>query len=71
MDTNNSVKDILISQMVHSLYGSCFPKAPCMTKSNQYTAAKCCKNYPYAFQETTIVQEDGYSTYCRRMDGRI
>ena len=70
MDTNNSLKDIVISQMVHRPCGPHFSKALCMIKSDQSTIAKCCKNYPRAFQETTIVQEDRYPMYCCHMDGR-
>lgn len=69
IDSDKSLKDIIISQMVHGPCGPRFPKAPCMTKSDQSTAAQCCKNYPRAFQEITIVQEDGYPTYRCRMDG--
>ena len=70
MDIDNSLKDIVVSQMVHGPCGPRFPKAPCMTKSGQSTAASCCKNFPRTFQETTIVQEDEYQTYRRRMNGQ-
>lgn len=70
IDIDNSLKDIVISQMVHGPCGPRFPKAPCMTKSDQSTATHCCKNFPRAFQETTVVQEDGYPMYCFRIDGR-
>lgn len=70
MDTDNSLKDIITSQMVHGSCSARFPNAPCMAKSDQSTAARCCKNYPRSFQETTTIQEDGYPTYRRRMDGR-
>ena len=70
IDIDNSLKDIVISQMVHGPCGPRFPKAPCMTKSDQSTATHCCKNFPRAFQKTTVVQEDEYPMYRRCMDGR-
>lgn len=62
-DTDNSPKDIVISQMIHGPFGPSFPKTPCMAKSDQSTALKCCKNYPRGFQRTAMVQEDGYTIY--------
>ena len=70
IDKNNILKDIVISQMIHGPCMLHFPKAPYIIKSDQSTAARCCKNYPFAFQKTTIVQEDGYLTYRYCINGR-
>lgn len=56
--------DIVRRCMVHGPCGSANPKAPCMRNG------KCSKGFPKRFQESTIMNKDGYPLYARPNDGR-
>lgn len=56
--------DIVSSVMVHGPCGDFNPRASCMVNR------KCSKQFPKAFQDTTIMQENGYPFYRRRMYGQ-
>ena len=44
------------------------PTASCMQTASR--SPTCSKRYPRPFQETTVVEEDGYPIYRRRNNGR-
>ena len=68
LDTDRSLRQIIVKQMVHGPCGAAMPTASCMqTESGSPT---CSKRYPRPFQETTVVEEDGYPIYRRCNDGR-
>ena len=57
----SSVRELVITQMMHGPCGSLNPNSPCMIDG------KCDKNYPKDFSNETIVEDiDGYPKYCRR-----
>ena len=56
--------DIVRRCMVHGPCGSANPKAPCMRNG------KCSKGFPKHFQESTIMNKDGYPLYACPNDGR-
>jgi hypothetical protein len=50
--------------MIHGPCGNHNKKCPCMKRD------KCSKNYPKSFQDKTIIDDFGFTTYKRRDDGR-
>jgi hypothetical protein len=50
--------------MIHGPCGNHNKKCPCMKRD------KCSKNYPKSFQDETIIDDFGFTTYKRRDDGR-
>lgn len=47
--------------MMHGPCGAANPKCPCMSKGI------CTKHYPKAFSDDTIMDDDGYALYRRRV----
>ncbi|XP_057419198.1 uncharacterized protein LOC130713450 [Lotus japonicus] len=54
---------VVSTYMLHGPCGSGFSKSPCMSNG------KCTKFFPKNFQETTIIDDDGYPVYRRRDTG--
>lgn len=61
--------EIVSKCMMHGPCGFHNPKSPCM-KEDSLGNSICSKQYPKKFHPTTVVNNDGYPTYRRRMDGR-
>ena len=60
--------EIIKTVMVHRPCGDINIHVPCMQTVNGTTS--CSKRFPKAFQEETILQEDGYPLYRRRNNGQ-
>jgi len=63
-DPTGDLRNIIGSSMVH---GPCRPNyshSSCMINSSS-TRPFCSKRFPKSFQDSTIVQEDGYPLYQR------
>lgn len=69
LDTNNVLRNIIEKQMTHESCEFAKPNAMCMLRDEEKN--QCSKKFPKAFQNRTIVEENGYSLYRRRNDGRI
>lgn len=70
IDMDNSFKNIIISQIVYSFYNNRFLNTLYIIISNQSIIIKYYKNYPYSFQEITIIWADRYPTYYYHMNRR-
>jgi hypothetical protein len=60
MDPTGTLRSLISKSMIHGPCGIDEPNAACMD------GAKCTKRYPRPFQDTTVVNNDGYPTYRRR-----
>ncbi|KAL7076373.1 hypothetical protein ACQ4LE_004482 [Meloidogyne hapla] len=62
----------LVRFMIHGPCGSLNPNSPCMEEilENGKRIRRCSKGYPKAFQEKTLVSENGLTLYARPDDGR-
>ncbi|KAL3123191.1 hypothetical protein niasHT_010361 [Heterodera trifolii] len=66
--------DLVKRFMIHGPCGNLNPNCPCMEEfvdKNGMRGRKCSKGYPKAFQEETVVLENGLALYARPNDGRI
>jgi len=71
-DPNGELRQLIGTSMVHGPCDAQYPRAPCLhTTPNSPHAAntKCSKHFPKPYQETTMVQADGYPIYRRRNNG--
>ncbi|KAF1877767.1 hypothetical protein Lal_00038076 [Lupinus albus] len=55
--------NLVKSHMIHGPCGSCNISSPCMVDG------KCSRYFPKQFQQTTVVDQDGYPVYRRRDNG--
>ncbi|KAL3118842.1 hypothetical protein niasHT_008189 [Heterodera trifolii] len=65
--------DLVKRFMIHGPCGNLNPNCPCMEEfvdKNGMRGRKCSKGYPKAFQEETVVLENGLALYARPNDGR-
>jgi len=53
------------NNMIHGPCGSAYRRSPCMKDG------KCSKFFPKKFQQTTIVDQDGYPIYRRRNNRNV
>jgi PIF1-like helicase/Helitron helicase-like domain at N-terminus/Helicase len=53
------LRQMVLQHMMHGPCGPSFPNSPCMTDGF------CSKHFPKAFQENTVIQENGYPLYKR------
>ncbi|KAK4521041.1 Isochorismatase domain-containing protein [Mucor velutinosus] len=60
---------IVTRNMMHGPCGGYNKKSPCMVK-DAFGNDVCSKKFPKPYQPATIVPDDGYPLYRRRMDGR-
>ena len=58
-DPTGDLRTIIGTSIVHGPCGREYPQAPCMQNDMQ-TSATCAKGFSKAFQDATVVQEDGY-----------
>ncbi|PIC42015.1 hypothetical protein B9Z55_009226 [Caenorhabditis nigoni] len=62
---NPRLHELVTSLMMHRPCGADNPSSPCMVKD------VCSKKFPKSFREETSTDNDGFSLYRRRDDGRI
>lgn len=63
VETDPTLHNVIVSNMIHGPCGSVNPQSPCMNDG------KCSKRYPRTFVKETQTGEDGYPTYRRRSPG--
>jgi len=67
-DPNGELRHIIGTSMVHGPCGTGYPRAPCLHAIPK-SLGKYSKHFPKAYQENTLVEEDGYPMYRRRNNG--
>ena len=68
-DLDGKLFDIVASTMIHRPCGEFDPKVSCMVKAGD-GRMQCSKQFPKAYQETTIMQKNRYLFYRRRENQR-
>ncbi|KAL7077186.1 hypothetical protein ACQ4LE_003592 [Meloidogyne hapla] len=71
-ERDSELYDLVKRFMIHGPCGSLNPNSPCMEEilENGKRIRKCSKGYPKAFQEKTLVSENGLTLYARPDDDR-
>ena len=69
MDPDGSLREIIISTMLHGPCGDDDFNAPCMQVPDIGGTKTCRKKFPKEFSESTVVNADGYPIYRRRDNG--
>ena len=67
-DPTGDLRTIIGTSMVHGPCRRDYAQAPCM-QNHQQASTTCAKRFPKAFQDATVLQEDGYPLYRRRNTG--
>ncbi len=73
LDPDKSLIVIIKQAMIHGLYSLLNLISPCIAKKYSNDSLTCIKRFPREFNETIIVNVDGYPTYRRRriVDNKI
>lgn len=69
VDPEGTLRNVITTCMMHGPCGHLVPHAPCMIAKTPGGPKTCSKHYPRAFQEETLLQEDGYPLYRRQDNG--
>lgn len=69
VDPEGTLRNVITTCMMHGPCGHLAPHAPCMIAKTPGGPKTCSKHYPRAFQEKTLLQENGYPLYRRQDNG--
>lgn len=68
-DPDGQLTELVQATMIHGPCGLWAPYLPCIKDKKVKDSYSCIKGYPRQWQTETIIREDGYPLYRRRMQG--